>query len=55
MTREQERAKARRRQQKLDARAAERGADAARNRQVGIVVAAVLVVVLGFVFLTSAS
>ena len=54
MTREQERAKARRRHQKLEARAAERARIAARNRQVGIVVAAVLVVVLGLVFLTSA-
>jgi peptidyl-prolyl cis-trans isomerase B (cyclophilin B) len=54
VTREQERAKARRRHQKLEARAAERARIAARNRQVGIVVAAVLVVVLGLVFLTSA-
>ena len=53
VTREQERAKARRRQEKLDARAAEREREAARNRQVGVVVAAVLVVVAGFVFLAA--
>jgi peptidyl-prolyl cis-trans isomerase B (cyclophilin B) len=53
VTREQERAKARRRQEKLDARAAQREREAARNRQVGVVVAAVLVVVAGFVFLAS--
>jgi peptidyl-prolyl cis-trans isomerase B (cyclophilin B) len=53
VTKEQERAAARRRQQKLDARAAQREREAARNRQVGFVVAAVLLVVAGFVFLAS--
>lgn len=53
MTKEQERAKARRRQKKLDERAAAREREAARNRQVAIVVAAVLVVVAGFVFLAT--
>ncbi|HEV7147520.1 MAG TPA: peptidylprolyl isomerase [Pedococcus sp.] len=53
MTKEQERAKARRRQMKLDERAAAREREAARNRQVAIVVAAVLVVVVGFVFLSA--
>lgn len=53
MTKEQERARARRRQQKLDARAAQRAKEAARNRQVAIVVAAVLVVVALFVVLAN--
>ena len=53
MTKEQERARARRRQQKLDAREAQRAKEAARNRQVAVVVAAVLVVVALFVFLAS--
>ncbi|QGN57359.1 peptidylprolyl isomerase [Nostocoides sp. HKS02] len=52
MTREQERAKARRRQEKLDAKAAQRAREAARNRQAAIVVVAVLIVVAGFVFLS---
>ena len=53
MTKEQERARARRRQQKLDAREAQRAKEAARNRQVAVVVVAVLVVVALFVFLAS--
>lgn len=53
MTREQERARARRRQQKLDAREAERARQSARNRQVAIVVVAVLAVVGLFVFLSA--
>lgn len=53
MTREQERARARRRAEKLDAKAAQRQQEAARNRQVTIVVVAVLAVVGAFVFLTS--
>ncbi|KQU68745.1 peptidylprolyl isomerase [Phycicoccus sp. Root101] len=53
MTKEQERARAHRRQEKLDARAAQREREAARNRQVAVVVAAVLVVVAAFVFLAT--
>ena len=53
MTKEQERARARRRQQKLDAREAQRVRERARNRQVVIVVAAVLAVVALFVFLST--
>jgi peptidyl-prolyl cis-trans isomerase B (cyclophilin B) len=53
VTKEQERARARRRQEKLDARAAQRQRDAARNRQAVAVVAAVLVVVLAFVILAT--
>jgi peptidyl-prolyl cis-trans isomerase B (cyclophilin B) len=53
VTKEQERARARRRQQKLDAREAQRAKEAARNRQVAVVVVAVLVVVALFVFLAS--
>ena len=53
MTKEQERARARRRQQKLDAREAQRARETARNRQVAVVVVAVLVVVALFVFLAS--
>ena len=53
MTKEQERARAHRRQDKLDAKAAQRERDAARNRQVAVVVAAVLVVVVAFVVLAS--
>ena len=53
MTKEQERARARRRQQKLDAREAQRAREAARNRQVAIVVVVVLAVVALFVFLSS--
>lgn len=53
MTKEQERARARRRQQKLDAREAQRAKEAARNRQVAVVVVAVLAVVAMFVFLAS--
>jgi peptidyl-prolyl cis-trans isomerase B (cyclophilin B) len=53
VTREQERAAARRRQEKLDAKAAQREQEAVRNRQVGIIVLAVLVVIAGFVVLSS--
>ena len=53
MTKEQERARARRRQEKLDARAAQREREAARNRQAVAVVAAVLVVVVAFVVLAT--
>jgi peptidyl-prolyl cis-trans isomerase B (cyclophilin B) len=53
VTKEQERARARRRQEKLDARAAQRAQQTARNRQVAIVVVAVLVVVALFVVLAS--
>lgn len=53
MTREQERAKARRRHQKLEARAAERARIAARNRQAAIVAAVVVVVVAAMVLLTT--
>jgi peptidyl-prolyl cis-trans isomerase B (cyclophilin B) len=53
VTKEQERARARRRQQKLDAREAERARQSARNRQVAIVVVAVLAVVGLFVFLST--
>jgi len=53
VTKEQERARARRRQQKLDAREAQRARETARNRQVAVVVVAVLVVVALFVFLAS--
>lgn len=53
MTKEQERAKARRRQERLDQRAKQKELEAARNRQVAIVVAVVLVVVAGFVLLTA--
>jgi len=53
VTKEQERARARRRQEKLDARAAQREREAARNRQAVAVVAAVLVVVVAFVVLAT--
>ncbi|GAA2730933.1 peptidylprolyl isomerase [Pedococcus aerophilus] len=53
MTKEQERARAHRRQEKLDAKAVQRERDAARNRQVAVVVAAVLVVVVAFVVLAT--
>ena len=53
MTREQERARARRRAEKLEAKQALKEREAARNRQVAVVVAAVLVVVAAFVFLTT--
>jgi peptidyl-prolyl cis-trans isomerase B (cyclophilin B) len=53
VTREQERARARRRAEKLDAKRAVKEREAARNRQVGVVVVAVLAVVAAFVFLTS--
>ena len=53
MTREQERARARRKQEKLDHKIAQKQAEAARNRQVGVVVVAVLAVIAGFVFLTA--
>jgi len=51
VTREQERARARRRAEKFDAKQAAREREAARNRQVGVVVVAVLAVVAAFVFL----
>lgn len=53
MTKEQERARARRRQQKLDAREAAKAQEKARNRQVVAVVVAVLAVVAVFVFLAT--
>jgi peptidyl-prolyl cis-trans isomerase B (cyclophilin B) len=53
VTKEQERARARRRQVKLDARAVQRERDAARNRQAVAVVAAVLLVVVAFVVLAT--
>jgi peptidyl-prolyl cis-trans isomerase B (cyclophilin B) len=53
VTREQERARARRRQQKLDAREAQRASEAARNRQVLVVVGAMLLVVALFVVLAN--
>jgi peptidyl-prolyl cis-trans isomerase B (cyclophilin B) len=53
VTREQERARARRRAEKLDAKQALKEREAARNRQVAVVVVAVLAVVAGFVFLTA--
>ena len=53
MTREQERARARRRAEKFEAKQALKEREAARNRQVAVVVAAVLVVVAAFVFLTA--
>ena len=53
MTREQERARERRRQEKFDAKIAQKEREAARNRQVAMIVIAVLVVVGGFVFLAS--
>ena len=53
MTREQERARARRKQEKFDAKIAQKQAEAARNRQVAVVVAAVIAVIAGFVFLTA--
>ena len=53
MTKEQERARARRRAEKYDAKLAEREREAARNRQVAVVVAAVLVVIAAFVFLSN--
>jgi peptidyl-prolyl cis-trans isomerase B (cyclophilin B) len=53
VTREQERARARRRAEKLDAKQALKEREAARNRQVAVVVPAVLAVVAAFVFLTS--
>jgi peptidyl-prolyl cis-trans isomerase B (cyclophilin B) len=53
VTREQERARARRRAEKFETKQALREREAARNRQVAVVVAAVLVVVAAFVFLTT--
>ncbi len=53
MTREQERAAARRRAEKLNAKQAQKQREAVRNRQVAVVVLAVLAVVAGFVFLTT--
>jgi len=53
VTREQERARARRRAEKLEAKQALREREAARNRQVAVVVAAVLVVIAAFVFLST--
>jgi peptidyl-prolyl cis-trans isomerase B (cyclophilin B) len=53
VTREQERARERRRQQKFEAKIALKEQQAARNRQVAMVVVAVLVVVAGFIFLVS--
>jgi peptidyl-prolyl cis-trans isomerase B (cyclophilin B) len=53
MTREQERARARRRQRKLDARAAHRQAESARTRQALWAAGAVLVVVALFVVLST--
>ncbi|TPG18067.1 peptidylprolyl isomerase [Pedococcus bigeumensis] len=53
MTREQERAAARRRAVKVDAKRAQKEREAQRNRQVAVVVIAVLAVVAGFVFLTA--
>jgi peptidyl-prolyl cis-trans isomerase B (cyclophilin B) len=53
VTREQERAAARRRAEKVDAKRAQREREAQRNRQVAVVVLAVLAVVAGFVFLTA--
>ena len=53
MTREQERARARRKQEKLDQKIAQKEAEAARNRQVAVVVVAVLAVIAGFIFLTA--
>ena len=53
MPREQERARARRRQAKVDARLAERRAARQRNRQTAAVVVAVLVVVALFVVLAA--
>ena len=53
MTREQERARARRRTEKVEAKQVLKAREAARNRQVVVVVVAVLAVVAGFVFLTA--
>ena len=53
MTREQERARAHRKQEKLDRKIAQREAEAARNRQVAVVVVAVLAVIVGFIFLAA--
>jgi peptidyl-prolyl cis-trans isomerase B (cyclophilin B) len=53
VTKEQERARARRRAEKLESKIAQKQAEAARNRQAAIVVLAVLVVVAGFVFLAN--
>jgi peptidyl-prolyl cis-trans isomerase B (cyclophilin B) len=53
VTREQERARERRRQEKFEKKIAAKQAQAARNRQVAMIVVAVLVVVGGFVFLAS--
>ena len=53
MTREQERARARRKQERLDQKIAQKQAEAARNRQVAVVVVAVLAVIAGFVLLTA--
>jgi peptidyl-prolyl cis-trans isomerase B (cyclophilin B) len=53
VTREQERAAARRRAVKVDAKRAQKEREAQRNRQVAVVVIAVLAVVAGFVFLTA--
>jgi peptidyl-prolyl cis-trans isomerase B (cyclophilin B) len=53
VTREQERARERRRQEKFDAKIARKEQEAARNRQVAMIVVAVLVVIGGFIFLAS--
>ena len=53
MTKEQERARARRRAERLDAKIAAKQAEAARNKQVAAVVAAVLVVVAAFVVIAT--
>jgi peptidyl-prolyl cis-trans isomerase B (cyclophilin B) len=53
VTREQERARERRRQQKFEAKIAKKQAQAARNRQVAMIVVAVLVVVGAFVFIAA--
>jgi peptidyl-prolyl cis-trans isomerase B (cyclophilin B) len=53
VTREQERAGARRKQEKLDHKIAQKEAEAARNRQVAVVVVAVLAVIAGFIFLSA--
>jgi peptidyl-prolyl cis-trans isomerase B (cyclophilin B) len=53
VTKEQERARAHRRAEKLESKAAQREQEAARNRQVVVVVLAVIAVVAAFVFLSS--
>jgi peptidyl-prolyl cis-trans isomerase B (cyclophilin B) len=53
VTREQERAAARRRAEKLEAKRVLKEREVARNRQVAVVVLAVIAVVAGFVFLTT--